>query len=214
MLGVPTWCMLWVEWSLQQIFSNIRHQHQACESTTLALPRQDSARKCLGVGGGPAFSGGWVRYMLQRFWKHMGAYFTWDHYLRKLVRIHQSRHTSPIRTFSHPRIPWANAHGLDPWQCPSDTLILCMDPQGPVKLQLCPPFASICAVSLVPHPRNFALNPPTNIRLKFDSVIILLNVLVIPCRAIYCVHLILHHHSAIPSYVVPYYCSIMYTIAP
>lgn len=165
MLGVPTWCMLWVEWSLQQIFSNIRHQHQACESTTLALPRQDSARKCLGVGGGPAFSGGWVRYMLQRFWKHMEAYFTWDHYLRKLVRIHQSRHTSPIRTFSHPRIPWANAHGLDPWQCPSDTLILCMDPQGPVKLQLCPPFASICAVSLVPHPLNLAQNPPTNIRL-------------------------------------------------
>ena len=89
-----------------------------------------------------------------------------------------------------------------------------MDPQGPVKFQLCPPFASICAVSLVPHPLNLALNPPTNTRLKFDSVIILLDVLVTPCRAIYCVRLILHHRSAVPSYVVPYYCSIMYTIAP
>ena len=115
MLGVPPWCMLWVEWSLQQIFSNIRHQHQACESTTLALPRQDSARNMFGCGWRPrVLRGGGSDRCFKDFWKHMGAYFTWDHYLRKLVRIHQSRHTSPIRTFSHPRIPWAKRSWIRP----------------------------------------------------------------------------------------------------
>ena len=197
---------------IQQIFSNILTPTPSMWVNNSSFAPTRLCKKMFGCGWQPRVLRGVGLIDASKILEAYGSIFymgPW--YIRKLVRIHQSRHTLPIRTFSHPRIPWANAHGLDPWQCPSDTLILCMDPQGPVKLQLCP---SICAVSLVPHPLNLALNPPTNIRLKFDSVIILLDVLVIPCPAIYCVHLILHHRSAVPSYVVPYHCSIMYTSAP